>query len=80
LQPESATPKSELPQRVRPTLLAREHVVFVNTVDLVDDRDLIDLVDVESRELLIRNRYDGSAASFVPRRRRNAVELAPRTA
>ena len=54
--------------------------MLVNTVDLVDNLDLSDLVEFETRELLIQYRHDRSAVPFVPRRRRNAVEFAPRTA
>ena len=34
-------------------------VVFVNKVDLVDDPDLIDLVELETRDLLTRYGFDG---------------------
>ncbi|HMF15014.1 MAG TPA: hypothetical protein VKE94_22010 [Gemmataceae bacterium] len=51
-----------------------------NTVDLVDNLDLSDLVEFETREPLIQHRYDRSAVPFVPRQRRNAVEFGPRKA
>ncbi len=59
-----------MPQTREHVLLARQvgvpHlVVFVNKVDLVDDPDLIDLVELETRDLLSRYGYDGSAVPFV---------------
>ena len=45
-------------------LLARQlavpqFVVFLNKCDMVDDEELIDLVEMEVRELLSENGYDG---------------------
>jgi len=34
-------------------------VVFLNKVDLVDDPELLDLVELEVRELLTKNKFDG---------------------
>ncbi len=35
-------------------------VVFINKVDMADDKELIDLVEVEVRELLTKYEYPGS--------------------
>jgi elongation factor Tu len=53
-----------MPQTREHILLARQvgvpHlVVFLNKVDLVPDADLLDLVELETRELLTRYGYDG---------------------
>ena len=58
-------------------LLARqvgipEVVVFVNKVDLVDDPELIDLVELETRDLLTRHGFDGAAVPF-----RTAAPIVP---
>ena len=52
------------PRRVSTFLLARQvgvpHlVVFMNKVDLVDDEELIDLVELEVRELLSKYEFPG---------------------
>ena len=59
-----------MPQTREHVLLARqvgvpELVVFVNKVDLVDDPELIDLVELETRDLLTRHGFDGAAVPFV---------------
>ena len=53
-----------MPQTREHILLARQvgvprMVVFMNKVDLVDDPELIELVDMEIRELLTKNGFDG---------------------
>src|SRR5881227_1024455 len=53
-----------MPQTREHVLLARQigvkHlVVFVNKVDLVSDPDLLELIELETRELLSRYGYDG---------------------
>ncbi len=40
-------------------------VVFVNRVDLVDDKELIDLIELETRELLSRYGFEGDQIPFV---------------
>jgi elongation factor Tu len=40
-------------------------VVFVNKVDLVEDRELLDLIEMETRELLTRYGFDGERIPFV---------------
>src|SRR5215831_13819959 len=59
-----------MPQTKEHILLARQVgvpnlVVFVNKVDLVDDPELIDLVELEARELLSRYGFDGTSTPFV---------------
>ena len=53
-----------MPQTREHIILARQVgvpkiVVFLNKVDMVDDPELIDLVEVEVRELLTKYQYDG---------------------
>jgi elongation factor Tu len=59
-----------MPQTREHILLARQvgvpHlVVFVNKVDLVDDPELIDLVELETRDLLTKHGFDGERTTFV---------------
>jgi elongation factor Tu len=59
-----------MPQTREHILLARQVgvpslVVFVNKCDLVDDVDLIDLVELETRELLARYGFDGERTPFI---------------
>src|SRR5579884_165331 len=53
-----------MPQTREPILLARQVevpsiVVFMNKVDMVDDPELLDLVELEVRELLSKNQFPG---------------------
>jgi elongation factor Tu len=59
-----------MPQTREHILLARQVgvpkiIVFLNKVDMVDDKDLIDLVEEEVRELLTKNEYDGANAPVI---------------
>jgi elongation factor Tu len=59
-----------MPQTREHVLLARQVgvpalVVFVNKVDLVDDREVVDLIELETRELLSKYGFDGGAIPFV---------------
>ena len=59
-----------MPQTKEHVLLARQVgvpkiVVFLNKVDLVDDPELLDLVEMEIRELLSKYDYDGDNAPIV---------------
>ncbi len=59
-----------MPQTREHVLLARQigvkHlVVFVNKIDLVSDPDLLDLIELETRELLTRYGFDGDAVPFI---------------
>ncbi|MBI4080051.1 elongation factor Tu [Candidatus Kaiserbacteria bacterium] len=59
-----------MPQTREHILLARQVgvpkiVVFLNKVDQVDDKDLIDLVEEEVRELLEKHEFDGKNAPVI---------------
>ena len=60
-----------MPQTKEHVLLGRQVgvpkiVVFLNKVDAVDDEDLLELVEMEVRELLSKYDYDGDNAPVVP--------------
>nr|WP_246173683.1 elongation factor Tu [Limnoglobus roseus] len=68
-----------MPQTREHVLLARQVgvpkiVVFLNKIDLVDDPDLIDLVELETRELLTRFGFDGDAVPFVRGNAKGALD------
>src|SRR4030095_5503372 len=68
-----------MPQTREHILLARQVgvprlVVFVNKCDLVDDPDLIELVELEARELLARYGFDGDATPFIRGNARGALD------
>ena len=59
-----------MPQTREHILLARQVgvpkiVVFMNKVDLVDDPEMLELVDMELRELLSAYKFDGDNASII---------------
>jgi elongation factor Tu len=59
-----------MPQTREHVLLARQVgvpriVVFLNKVDLIDDPELLDLVEMEVRELLTKNGFDGDGAPVI---------------
>ena len=59
-----------MPQTREHILLARQVnvpsvVVFLNKTDLVDDEELIDLVEVEIRELLNKYKFDGDKTPII---------------
>ncbi len=59
-----------MPQTREHVLLARQvnvpkMVVFINKVDMVEDPEIIDLVDMEIRELLSFYKYDGDTAPII---------------
>ena len=60
-----------MPQTKEHVLLGRQVgvpkiVVFMNKVDAVDDPDMLELVEMEVRELLSKYKYDGDNAPVVP--------------
>ena len=62
-----------MPQTREHVLLARQvglnHlVVFLNKCDAVDDPEMLDLVEMEVRELLNKYKFDGDNAPGHPRR------------
>ena len=59
-----------MPQTREHILLARQVgvpkiVVFLNKVDLIEDKELLDLVEMEIRELLSKYNFDGDNAKIV---------------
>jgi elongation factor Tu len=59
-----------MPQTREHILLARQVgvpkiVVFLNKVDLIDDKELLDLVEMEIRELLSKYQFDGDNAVII---------------
>ncbi len=59
-----------MPQTREHILLARQVgvpkiVVFLNKVDLIDDKELLDLVEMEIRELLSKYNFDGDNAKII---------------
>ena len=59
-----------MPQTREHILLARQvevpyMVVFLNKVDMVDDEELLDLVELEVRELLTKNNFPGDDIPFI---------------
>ena len=59
-----------MPQTREHILLARQIgvprlVVFINKMDAAEDVDLVDLVELEVRDLLTKNGYDGNATPFI---------------
>jgi elongation factor Tu len=68
-----------MPQTREHILLARQVgvpdvVVFLNKCDLVDDPELIDLVELEARDLLAKYGFDGGGVPFVRGNARGALE------
>ena len=68
-----------MPQTREHILLARQvgvpHlVVFVNKVDLADDPELIELVELETRDLLTRHGFNGDETVFVRGSARKALQ------
>ncbi len=59
-----------MPQTKEHVLLARQvqvpaMVVFLNKIDLVDDKELLDLVDLEIRDLLTKNDFPGDKTPII---------------
>jgi elongation factor Tu len=68
-----------MPQTREHVLLARQVnvpnvVVFINKCDLVEDAELIDLVEMETRELLTRYGYDGDAVAVIRGNAKGALD------
>jgi elongation factor Tu len=68
-----------MPQTKEHILLARQVgvpdlVVFLNKCDLVDDPELLDLVELETRELLTKYGFDGEKVSVVRGNARGALD------
>jgi elongation factor Tu len=68
-----------MPQTREHILLARQVgvpalVVFLNKCDLVDDSDLLDLVELETREMLTKYGFDGDNVPIVRGNARGALD------
>jgi elongation factor Tu len=68
-----------MPQTREHILLARqvgvpELVVFLNKCDLVDDPELVDLVELETRDLLTKYGFDGERVPFVRGNAKGALD------
>jgi elongation factor Tu len=68
-----------MPQTREHVLLARQigvphMVVFLNKVDLVQDADLLELIELETRDLLSRYGYDGNAVPFIRGNAKGALD------
>src|SRR5476651_1966540 len=73
-----------MPQTREHILLARQVgvpsiVVFLNKCDLVDDAELLDLVELEVRELLSKYNYDGDNAPVIRGAAMKALNGEPET-
>jgi elongation factor Tu len=65
-----SAPDGPMPQTREHVLLARQVnvpaiVVFLNKVDLMDDKELLDLVELEVRELLTKYEFDGNKVPVI---------------
>src|SRR5215472_2179131 len=65
-----SAPDGPMPQTREHILLARQvevpaMVVYMNKVDMVDDPELLDLVELEMRELLTKYQFPGDAAPVI---------------
>jgi len=70
-----------MPQTREHVLLAKQvnvpkMIVFLNKCDMVDDKDMIDLVEEEIRELLTKQGYDGENAPIIRGSALKALESA----
>ena len=59
------TPKTLEHIRLARRRSLRTLIVYLNKVDLVNDRDIIDLIELEVRELLTENGFDGNTAPII---------------
>jgi len=74
-----SAPDGPMPQTREHVLLARQVnvpaiVVFLNKTDMVQDAELIDLVEMEIRELLDKYEYDGKNATIIRGSAKKALE------
>ena len=65
-----SAPDGPMPQTFEHILLARQvgvpaMIVFLNKVDMVEDKELTDLVETEIRELLTKNGYPGDKVPVI---------------
>jgi len=77
-----SAPDGPMPQTREHVLLARQVnvpaiVVFLNKIDMVQDPELLDLVELEVRELLDKYEYDGKGATIIRGSAKKALEDDP---
>lgn len=77
-----SAPDGPMPQTREHVLLARQVnvpalVVFLNKIDMVDDPELVDLVEVEVRELLSKYQYPGDKVPVIKGSALKAMEGDP---
>jgi len=65
-----SAPDGPMPQTFEHILLARQvgvpsMIVFLNKIDMVQDKELVDLVEAEIRELLTKNGYPGDKVPVI---------------
>src|ERR687893_1047757 len=76
-----AAPEGPMPQTREHILLARQVevpaiVVFLNKVDQLEDPELLDLVELELRELLTKYEFPGDELPIIRGQSKNALENA----
>ncbi|OGD97402.1 translation elongation factor Tu [Candidatus Curtissbacteria bacterium RIFCSPLOWO2_01_FULL_38_11b] len=74
-----SAPDGPMPQTREHVLLARQVnvpaiVVFLNKTDMVTDKELLDLVELEVRELLDKYEFDGKNATIIRGSAKKALE------
>jgi elongation factor Tu len=74
-----AAPDGPMPQTREHILLAHQvevpaMVVYLNKVDMMDDPELLELVEMELRELLIKQHFPGDEIPIIRGSARNALE------
>jgi elongation factor Tu len=74
-----SAPDGPMPQTREHILLARQvnvpnMVVFMNKVDMMEDKELLDLVDMEIRDLLKKNEFPGDKAAIIQGSAAKALE------
>ena len=80
-----SAPDGPMPQTREHILLARQVnvpsiVVFLNKVDMVNDPEILDLVELEVRELLTKYGYDGEKTPIIKGSAKKALEGDPEAA
>jgi len=74
-----SAPDGPMPQTREHVLLARQVnvpaiVVFLNKTDMIQDKELLDLVELEVRELLDKYEFDGKNATIIRGSAKKALE------
>ena len=74
-----SAPDGPMPQTYEHVLLAHQVevpsiIVFLNKVDMMDDPELLELVEMEVRELLTKNNFPGDEVPFIRGSAKEALE------